>query len=74
MGIVFKPVRSFLIVIGVDMISFSCSDPVTIFDNLDRRLIGDSRRATKEQINPISKFYFAICKNKALNTRIHAYN
>jgi hypothetical protein len=49
MGIVFKPVRSFLMIIGVDIISFSCSDPVTIFDNLDRRLIGDSRRATKEQ-------------------------
>jgi hypothetical protein len=48
-GDVCKPPRSFLIAIGVGIISLSWSDPVAIFVNLDRRLTGDSRKAKKIQ-------------------------
>lgn len=50
MGVVCNVVRSFLVVIGVDRISFSCSAPAIIFDNRDRRLTGDSRKARKKHI------------------------
>jgi len=51
-GDVCKPPRSFLITIGVGSISLSLSDPEIIFDNLDRRLTGDSRKAIIEKRIP----------------------
>lgn len=44
-GDVCNVIRSFLVFIGVERTSFSCSVPAIIFDSLDRRLTGDSRKA-----------------------------
>lgn len=49
MGEVCRPIRSLRIIIGVGRISFSASDWGNIFDNRDRRLFGDSRKAKKSR-------------------------
>ena len=73
MGDVCRPSRVFLDVKGVGRTSLSFSLFAVIFDNLDRRLIGDSRKAklkneNVEKINDLSVCVFFWVDRKGTST------
>lgn len=71
-GDVCIPVRSSLIIIGVDITYFSGSDPESIFDNLDLRLTGDSRKAkNNKQLFKFYSFVTFMKHWKHIKKRIH---